>query len=136
MKLIPALLLVLAIVVTALLTTAMYVADTAKNSSTMRMDLTVSDTLGFNIDADAVHFGRVPPGQASIKTITLNNTRATPRVADLQAEGVLGSWIAVSDNHFLLQPGEYRSINLTATVPENTSYGTYTGTLTAVFRKP
>ena len=89
--------------------------------------------IGVNTDTDAVNFGAVPAGSAGERKINITNTDMMPHKIMIKAHGNISSWIAVSDNGFVLGPQETKEISVFAEVPEGTSDGYYGGTLEIVF---
>ena len=102
---------------------------------TIPMDVKVEDHYAFNLDSDAIHFGKVVPTQQGIRGFILNNTFSFPVTAEFRFSGHIAPWVAPDVNLILLNPRETRELNLTVTIPDNTPYATYTGTMHVTFRK-
>jgi len=99
------------------------------------MDIKVQQKLAFNLDADKLHFGGIPPENSAERGIVIVNKRDFPLKVRFYMSGELGSWVLPEDNPIFLQPFENRTVKFTATVPKDASYGNYTGELTVVFKK-
>ena len=97
------------------------------------MYLTVGDYVGVNTDTDALWFGTVMPGEMGNRWININSTEQSKVV--LEVSGELASWVSVSDNNFIVESGENKSIKVTALVLETAKYGDYAGKLNIYFRK-
>ena len=109
----------------------MFESETLVSSADMY--LTVGDTVGFNGDTDAIWFGIVPPGGTGIKHINIAADETGEFVIKLHGE--LASWVSVSDNNFILNRGENRSVSIFASVPLDAKYRDYNGTLEVYIRK-
>ena len=105
---------------------------------TYDMDVSVASgkVVGVNVDADAIHFGKVPVDQTaeSMRGINVMNGEIKTNV-QLRTTGILGKWVSVSQNNFTLEPKQTHTINVTATIPGETPLGNYTGTLIIEFFK-
>jgi len=103
---------------------------------TFSMDINVVEAgvIGFNIDADAVHFGRVMSGGSSTKMINLTGSNRT-RYVRAYAYGSLGEWVGFSENPVILGNNSYRELYVSAVVPDSAAYGSYNGTIKLVFMK-
>lgn len=101
--------------------------------SSADMYLTVGDKVGLNVDTDAIWFGIVPPGGIGTKHINIAAEKTGEFVIKLHGE--LASWVSVSENNFVLNKGENRSISVLANVPFNAKKGDYNGTLEVYIRK-
>ncbi len=99
------------------------------------MDIKVEDHFAFNTDVDAIHFGKVPPGNEGLRGFFVNNTYPFQVVANLEISGDITSWVSASENVIVLEPNSHHKINLTASVPLGTAYGLYEGTLAVTFRR-
>jgi hypothetical protein len=50
-----------------------------------------------------------------------------PVFVSIRVRGDAGKFIALSDNNFVLQPGEIKKVNVFATIPAFNHTGIYTG---------
>ena len=131
-----ALLLVAAVFVAAALTMIIYSSTVYIDKKEIAMDMQVQPgTLGFNLDPDALHFGKVPPGQSSERGLIITNNRTIPLNARLYFSGEIGGWVLPEEWQTLVEPGESREVKLTATAPSSAATGNYTGKITVLFRK-
>ena len=100
------------------------------------MDIKVVElgVIGFNIDTDAVHFGRVMSGGSSTKMINLTGSSRT-RYVRAYAYGSLSEWVGFSENPIIIGNASYRELYVSAVVPDGADYGNYNGTIKLVFMK-
>ena len=112
-----------------------YASWTAPETKTFDMYLNVSTYTGFNIDTSAIWFGTVPRSGTSSRTITLKNADDWPRRVDIRATGQLFGWVGVDSNGFVLGPGQEKNLTVYVVVPDDASYGNYTGKLEIAFRR-
>ncbi|VVB68467.1 Uncharacterised protein [Candidatus Norongarragalina meridionalis] len=102
------------------------------------MHLNVSDnarTMGFNVGTDALWFGRVPPGAAGSRDLTVANHFAYPRDVEIRAEGNITQWITAAPSSFSLNPNEGQIVDVSVEVPRNATPAEYDGTLIILFRR-
>jgi len=98
------------------------------------MYLTVGDHVGVNVDTDALWFGTVSPEGVSSRFVTVTNNDTVAKNVHFDATGNLSSWIALPKDA-VLEPNGQRNFTITASVPENASYGNYTGKLLITFKR-
>lgn len=107
-----------------------------KDVLVLDMHLEIGDRLGFNLDTDALYFGKVIPGTSSVtKFANVSNTEDYPVVVNIKMCGELGEWVIISEDKFVLKGGEVKELSLSALPPEGTPFGNYTGKLKAVARR-
>lgn len=109
-----------------------YIIDEVK---TGKMDLTVGEVFGFNLDTDMLHFGIVPPEVSSTKIINVLNNKLHPLLVYFKARGDFKDWVYFDDNYFILSPNETKEARVHVTVPSNAEYGNYTGTYKVIFKR-
>ncbi|MBN2330692.1 MAG: hypothetical protein JXC85_02655 [Candidatus Aenigmarchaeota archaeon] len=99
------------------------------------MDVYVFKTAGLNVDDDAIHFGKIPPGASGRRNITIDND-AVPNLVSLEAYGDIAEWVSVSHNDFIIDAHESRNVTVFLQVPEDAEVPGYrSGTLRIIFRK-
>ncbi len=99
------------------------------------MDVYVDNNPGINVDIDAVHFGKVPPGGSGARemNVTAGNY---PTIVSFEHYGEISEWTSVSENDFFLEPNEIKSVFVQVSVPDDIIPLVYrNGTLKIVFRK-
>jgi hypothetical protein len=88
--------------------------------------------MGFNVDPDGFHFGRVPRGAMGNREISIA-AQDDVRV-HISPRGKISSWLSYPDN-ILIAQGNTRNITLTIIIPEDAEIGTYNGTVTFILKK-
>lgn len=130
--------LVFAAAVSSMITAAAYIYyDTATIYKTMElgMDVYVDRHPGLNVDADAVHFGKVPPGAGGSRRLTVT-AGEYPTVVSFEHYGDIAQWTSVSENDIFLNPQENATVSIHVSVPEDVVPLAYrNGTLRIVFRR-
>jgi len=97
-------------------------------SMKFRYDFEIGKTVGFNLDPDAIHFGRLPAGGLGKRDVYVNNTFEVPALVVIKISGdKADEWVYPSDNNFVLQPGESKKITLYCEVPKEINEEDYAG---------
>lgn len=130
-----AFLLVILVCVTTTATLVYYFNKDVVQTLNVPMDVKVADNYAFNLDSDAVHFGKVVPGNDGIRGFNLTSTFTFPISAELRFSGPLSKWVSATENNIILPPSTTHAINLTVSIPEGTPFGHYFGTMHVVFRR-
>lgn len=130
-----AVLLLLLICVTTTTTLLYYFNKDVVQVVAIPMDVKVEDHYAFNLDSDAIHFGKIVPGNDGIRGFNLTSTFTFPVSAELRFSGPLSRWVSATENNIILAPSTTRAINLTVSIPDSTPYGQYYGTMHVVFRR-
>jgi len=100
------------------------------------MTLMVGDHAGFDVDSERLAFGMASPGDNSCtRYIFVSNKKDYPLNVYINFYGKLAEWVTVSDNYFILEPGEEKKLSFSASAPEGSAYGNYTGTARFTFKK-
>src|SRR3989344_258342 len=76
-----------------------------------KYDIIVGNHIGFNLDNDMLHFGTVPKGENSKRSVVIRNTGEKSKVR-IKAFGEISDFIYASDNNFILLPEESKEITL------------------------
>jgi hypothetical protein len=97
-----------------------------------KMHLTIGESPGFDVTTELIEFGRVPPIGSAKKTLILNN-RETTKLVHITATGKLKNLVQVSENNFIMHPGESKDLGVLAIVPADAKYGEYNGKLRIKF---
>ncbi|MGB9708312.1 MAG: hypothetical protein ACPLXC_03260 [Candidatus Pacearchaeota archaeon] len=96
------------------------------------MKMEVGNHVGFNLDAEELNFGTVPPGGGSKREVVI--TTDSPTLLKVMFEGELADWVSVSENDFIFNGS--KSLTFLAVSPENTSLGFYKGKAIIVLKEP
>lgn len=98
------------------------------------MSFAVENLAAFNVDTDQVHFGSAPPGSSASRKIRVQSNEE--RMVTAVVVGNISSVVSISENDFIVGPGNSKLLELTASAPEDAKVVTvYTGTLRLIFRK-
>ncbi len=98
------------------------------------MDIYVSNTPGLNVDSDALHFGKAPPGGVVRRDVVIDNDDV-PNQVTIEAFGDIAEWVYVDDNDFIIEAHESRSFTVSVRVPEDAEVPSFrNGTLRIIFR--
>lgn len=98
-----------------------------------KMHVIVGDHIGFDLNREVITFGMVTPSGTATRHIEISTE--DHRKVRITAHGDLADWIVVSDNNFVLQPHETKTVDVTVSVPVYTEFDDYTGTLKISFFK-
>jgi len=101
----------------------------------IEMSLEVGNKILFNVDGDAIHFGGTTPGGSAKRTVHLAHEFRFPLEVIINLDGPLSEWVSVSDNRFILKEGEFKTVSVTAKVPEDAAFGKYHGKVRLVFKR-
>jgi len=99
------------------------------------IDVYVYNKGGFNLDTDAIHFGIVPPGGSGERSMVIraNELRTIIR---METYGDISGWVSVSENNFVLEPYENRTVLVRVAVPEDAKSPDYKkGTMRVIFSR-
>jgi hypothetical protein len=96
----------------------------------------VSDNFGIAINGTALIFGMTKPGGHSEKDIQLENNYNHDVRFKIYTEGNISDFLIVSENNFILKPGESKTLTFTVNIPGSAAFGTYSGKVFFVARNP
>lgn len=91
------------------------------------MSLEVGNSMGANLGADALYFGRVPKDSTASRKISIANNYHSQRKVIIKTYGELKDWVYISRNNFMIMPGKETNITFTAKVPKNATNQNLTG---------
>jgi len=83
--------------------------------------------VGFNLDKDMMHFGKIPVGGSGERSFELSNTKKFPVSAKIYAVGDIKDYIIVKENDIRLLPGETKNAKVGVYAPINAEKKGYTG---------
>lgn len=99
---------------------------------TYKMDVVVDNNVtGFNLDQDALHFGRVRPKGRIERGLVIKNTQSKRRVV-VETSGEFSEWLSYQKS-FILEPEEEKEIPFTLVVPEDAVEKDYAGEIKLFF---
>ena len=97
-------------------------------------DVRVTKSTGFNLDADALHFGAVSSPGRGIRGILITHDYPVAEV-QVKTSGKIADWLYTNESLFILQPNITKEVKFEIRIPENVSEGDYYGTVWVFFRK-
>jgi len=106
-----------------------------KDIKEIDMILIIGNRTGFDVDTEKLTFGMIMPTSSSTREVLISNKKDCPLKAYINFYGSFAEWVSVSENYFVLKPGEEKKLSFSATAPRNAAYGNYTGTARLVFKR-
>ncbi|PIN73281.1 hypothetical protein COV20_03555 [Candidatus Woesearchaeota archaeon CG10_big_fil_rev_8_21_14_0_10_45_16] len=118
-----------------LLSSIYFIADHTlpKEVISIDFDFNVSNTnIGFNLDADKMHFGRIHRESQGTRKIKIGNDADYPQRAEIliasKEQEQIQDWFTVTPNwNYRLQPKQTETFLATLTIPKEAEYKTYEG---------
>ena len=102
---------------------------------TLPAKVIVGNKYGFDINASALTFGMLMPGGSSSRDINIENKYNEKVKVNIYSEGDIKDFILVSENNFILEEDEAKSLSFTATAPLDADFRTYEGTVYIIIAK-
>ena len=99
------------------------------------VDVQVADFYGVRTDADALHYGTIPPGSHTKRWVSLANQYDVPVSVYIRFAGATAPWMIVQDTTLRIESRDSANITIILYVPEGTPHGNYTGTTRFYFRQ-
>ena len=93
------------------------------------MSIAVGSRLGFDVGNSSLSFGTTVPGSLAQRNMSVKNDANHPSRLRLDAFGPIAGWVSVSENDYVLQAGENKTIGIQVKVPSDAGAGGYNGTL-------
>ena len=97
--LITTVIIVISLIILIIALTSLVVVQDVKS---LDMDLQINNFVGFNVDADKISFGVMPPGNIAEKKVVIENYDYEKSMIRIKVIGELEDWISVSENNFLI----------------------------------
>lgn len=120
----------LILAITILVSTAVSILLIQKTSlhsyKRLKIDFTIGDHLGFNTDQDSLHFGTLQQGNRGFREFDVRNMDCSKCKVSLTSNL---EWISLSDNNFILNKNQGKTITAYLTVPLDAKEGQYGGYL-------
>ena len=85
----------------------------------------------FNTSTEGLNFARMYPGGEVTKRMDIHSLKRS--LVHIEAVGDIASFISVSENNFVMEPDEYKQVEVYLTLPIDALEGPYTGTLQIYF---
>jgi len=100
------------------------------------MTLIVGNHTGLDVDTEKLSFGMVmPKSNSCTRYVFISNKKNYPLKVYINFYGNLAEWVSVSENYFVLLPGEEKKLSFSASAPGDAAYGNYTGKARFVFKR-
>ncbi|MBM3230013.1 hypothetical protein FJZ26_06280 [Candidatus Parvarchaeota archaeon] len=99
------------------------------------VNVTPEIKIGFNLNNDSMHFGKLPRGGQGVRHIDITNSYGSPVGIKVYSVGSIEEMLSTNLTGFVLETGKTRRISAKVTVPEDYSPGGYSGTLILEIRK-
>lgn len=104
------------------------------DSYVLESHVVVDESIGFNLDADKLYFGRVTPGGNADRSIRFSSPNEV--LLTIVVEGETSSWISLPESPFVLEANENLSLSFSIEIPEGTPLGNYTNNVIFTFYRP
>ena len=93
--------------------------------------------IGINVDADALHFGKIPAGGGSMRFIVARNQADFDMEVSIGCDAEFKSWIEVTEEQqkFILHPNETEKIRISLKIPKTAEEKIYNGSLIVLFKR-
>ncbi len=100
------------------------------------MSLIVGNRTGFDVNTEKLTFGMITPtGSSCTRYVFVSNEKDYPLKVYINFYGNFAEWVSVSDNYFVLNPGEEKKLSFSASAPRYAAYGNYTSKARFVFKR-
>lgn len=112
---------------------------TYKEIRAIDMKATIGDYVGFNLETRYLEFGTMMPGGHSERSLDIHNDGNIPLRIEIEIiekkdinlflgkyKQIPEQWVTLSENNFLLKPGEGKSVKFSIKPDGNAGYGNYT----------
>ena len=113
-----------------------YYTQIIKHVDYMDMDVTTGSYIGFNLDPDAMHFGVLGPGRIAKRELVIENNFNKEVLIIIKIKGNISDMITISDNNFILNPGQNNTVTFACQIPQGTPDNTtYAGRIKTIFKR-
>jgi len=109
--------------------------NTPLNKQTISTRFIVGENMGFDLGPGNINFGQIIPGTGASRNLTITNTFNTPILTSIEASGEISDYMIVSDNNFILQPEESKTIAFRVSIPEGLELREYPGEVIIITNK-
>ncbi|MBI2136836.1 hypothetical protein HYU06_07225 [Candidatus Woesearchaeota archaeon] len=125
------------IILTALFIAYFYLTNIFEYEK-IKMDVTVGDHIGLNLNSDAVHFGTIDIKKTGeiTREVVITNSVKVPKKIYLFKTGSISRWISPPKTAFLINPWQNETIAIKLSIPAaGVSKGNYSGNLIIISKK-
>jgi hypothetical protein len=95
----------------------------------------VSKQMGFDLNSTALTFGFIMPGNSATREISIGNNFKEDVKIKIISEGEISRFLKISEDSFMLKPGESRNIGFSLVVPKNSLLKKYEGKVIVLYNK-
>jgi hypothetical protein len=95
----------------------------------------ISETLGFDLNPEALTFGKIGPGQSAKRDLQIENNFDRKARVDIRVKGEVKDYLTVSENDFFLEAGERKNISFAVYTPKDIPKGKYEGVINIFLKK-
>jgi hypothetical protein len=130
-----------------ILTLFAYTYFTYKEIKEVDMKIKIDNYIGFNLDNKYLEFGTILPGGGSERNMVLSNNHNIPLFVEIEiiqkkdldylfgnTKSISKEWVIISENNFILEEGQTKSIKFTIQPSGDPGYGNYTAKAIIKFR--
>jgi hypothetical protein len=111
---------------------SLYVVD---NVIEKEMSLIIGNRTGFDMSTEKITFGMITKKGSCRRDIFLSNNKDYPIEIKVSKNGNISPFVLISDNKFVLNPGEEKKVSFTASSYPEAEYGSYNGKARFVFKR-
>ncbi len=97
------------------------------DSEELYTSIIVGNHSGFDLNSTALTFGLITPGQSASRAFNVTNENFFKTKFVIMGKGDIFDFLTVSENDFVLYPGQSKRIIATVDIPLNTLKNTYDG---------
>jgi hypothetical protein len=90
-------------------------------------EVILGESPGFDLNNTALTFGRVIPGNAGSREISIKNNFDRNISVNIVSRGKISDFLIVSENDFILTPNEEKKITFSVLFPKGSEMRKYTG---------
>ncbi|MBU1030827.1 MAG: hypothetical protein ABIC91_07090 [Nanoarchaeota archaeon] len=93
------------------------------------------NVIGFNIDTDALHFGKMIPGNTGTRTMIITNDYYPTTLVKINSFGETKKWLSINPNNFVLENGEKKEVHFTMNLEKQAPIGNFSGGVKVILLK-
>lgn len=102
---------------------------------TLDVRFMVGDSVGLDINASSLTFGRVLPGTVSSRVVFVDNPYDFPVEVIVFIDPVVSPYLTTAEPSFTIEPFSRYNASFTLYVPSGTAFGSYEGSLRFEFKR-
>tara|TARA_Y100000310_G_scaffold107197_1_gene105674 strand:- start:217 stop:654 length:438 start_codon:yes stop_codon:yes gene_type:complete len=105
------------------------------NENKIYVSATISEKVGFDLNITALTFGNVIVENSASRKINIQNKMNRKVKIKINSRGEISEYLFVSENNFILNPGEKKGIDFLIFFPEETKMKKYEGVIKIISRR-